>query len=133
MTIKRSPFSPTHLRKRPPLRHEESDLQIACVRWFRLQYPQYARLLFAVPNGGNRNLREAARMKAEGVTAGVADLILLIPRHEYGALCIELKATKGRQQDSQKMWQEAAENAGNRYTTCRTLEEFIKTITNYMQ
>lgn len=133
MTIKRSPFSPTHIRQRPPLRHEESDLQIACVRWFRLQYPQYAKLLFAIPNGGNRNLREAARMKAEGVTAGVSDLILLIPRHEYGALCIELKTTKGRQQDSQKAWQEAAEKARNRYIICRTLGEFINTITNYLQ
>lgn len=132
MTIKRSPFSPTHIRQRPPLRHEESDLQIACVRWFRLQYPQYARLLFAVPNGGNRNLREAARMKAEGVTAGVADLILLIPRHKYGALCIELKTTKGRQQESQKVWQEAAEKAGNKYIVCRSFEDFRLTIKDYL-
>lgn len=133
MTIKRTLFPPAHLRHRPQLKHEESDLQIACVRWFRLQYLQYARLLFAVPNGGNRNLREAARMKAEGITAGVADLILLMPRHEYGALCIELKTAKGRQSDSQKEWQEAAEKSGNRYVICRTLEEFINTITNYMQ
>lgn len=133
MTIKRTLFPPAHLRQRPQLKHEESDLQIACVRWFRLQYPQYARLLFAVPNGGNRNLREAARMKAEGVTAGVADLILLMPSHEYGALCIELKTVKGRQSNSQKEWQEAAEKAGNRYVICRTFDQFRKEVSGYLK
>ena len=32
--------------------HEESQLQRICVKWFRLQYPELAVLLFAVPNGG---------------------------------------------------------------------------------
>ena len=42
-------------------RHEESQIQRSCLRWFRLQYPQYALLCFAVPNGGARNKREASR------------------------------------------------------------------------
>ena len=28
-------------------KQKEAQLQTACVRWFRLQYPEYARLLFA--------------------------------------------------------------------------------------
>ena len=32
-------------------------------------------MLFAVPNGGGRSRIEAGIMKAEGVTAGVSDLI----------------------------------------------------------
>lgn len=51
-----------------------------CVGWFRLQYPAVGKLLFAVPNGGARSRTEAAIMKAEGVTAGVTDLILLLGR-----------------------------------------------------
>ena len=78
------------------MRHRESDLQIACVRWFTMQYPQYRGLLFAVPNGGSRNRIEAARMKAEGTVAGVSDLILLVPRGHFGALCIELKTENGQ-------------------------------------
>ena len=62
------------------MKHEESHIQRNCVKWFRLAYPKLARLLFAVPNGGKRGIREAAIMKAEGVVAGVADLLLLIPK-----------------------------------------------------
>ena len=84
-------------------RHEESQLQRICVKWFRLQYPELAILLFAVPNGGARNKREAGIMKAEGVTAGVADIILLIPSGGYASLCMEFKTEKGRQQETQKL------------------------------
>ena len=99
-------------RARP--RHEESNLQKACVAWFRAQYPDHALMLFAVPNGGGRSRIEGAIMKGEGVTAGVADLILLEARGGYGSLCIEMKTRDkaSKQRPSQKAWQEVAERAG---------------------
>ena len=72
------------------MRHEESHLQQACVRWFRLQYPQHAQLLIAVPNGVRTSATQGRILKAEGMLAGVADLLLLLPRHGYGCLCIAL-------------------------------------------
>jgi hypothetical protein len=114
------------------MRHIESKIQIAAVRWFDYQYPALSKLLFAVPNGGTRNKREAGIMKAEGVRAGVADLILLTPRGGCGALCIEIKTETGRQSPEQKEWQKQAENAGNKYVVCRSVDEFIKTINNYL-
>lgn len=115
-------------------KHEESFLQRECVSWFRWQFPEHAKMLFAVPNGGGRSRIEASIMKAEGVTAGVSDLILLEARGEYGALCIEMKTTSknSRQRESQKVWQEAAEKAGNKYVVIRTLDEFKDTIVKYM-
>lgn len=114
--------------------HAESDLQRSCVSWFRMQYPADALMLFAVPNGGGRSVVEAGIMKAEGVTAGVADLLLLEARGGYGCLCIEMKTRKkwSRQRESQKAWQEAAERAGNRYVVCRSFEEFCSTVADYM-
>lgn len=79
------------------MRHIESQIQQNCVTWFRLQYPKIGRLLFAVPNGGARNAREAAIMKGEGVTAGVADLILLYPSGGFHSLCIEFKTPQQKQ------------------------------------
>ena len=119
-------------RARP--RHVESDLQKVCVAWFRAQYPSHALMLFAVPNGGARSRTEAAIMKGEGVTAGVADLILLEPRGGYGALCIEMKTRdkSSGQRPSQKAWQEAAEKAGNKYVLCRGLKEFQEAVRSYM-
>ena len=119
---------------RRPARHLESELQRACVQWFRLQYPKDALLLFAVPNGGGRSRVEAAIMKAEGVTAGVSDLILLEARGGYGALCIEMKtdSKKSRQRKGQTEWQAATEAAGNLYVICRTFEEFRARVDDYM-
>lgn len=114
------------------MRHLESKLQQSCVRWFRLQYSSVKELLFAVPNGGARGKIEASIMKSEGVTAGVADLILLIPRKGYGSLCIEMKTDKGTQRDTQKVWQEQAERHGNKYVICRSLEDFMTQITEYL-
>ena len=115
--------------------HTESNIQRACVQWFRTQYIADALMLFAVPNGGGRSKIEAGIMKAEGVTAGVSDLILLEARGGWGALCIEMKTEKkgSRQRDSQKTWQEAAEEAGNKYVIIRSLTEFQSAIKEYMR
>lgn len=115
-------------------KHEESQIQRSCLRWFRLQYPQYALLCFAVPNGGARNKREASIMKAEGVTAGVSDLILLKPAGPFASLCIEMKTMEkgSRQRESQRLWQQAVEAAGNKYVICRTLEQFMAEVKSYL-
>lgn len=119
-------------RARP--RHQESTLQRTCVSWFRAQYPDHALMLFAVPNGGGRSRIEGAIMKGEGVTAGVADLILLEARGGYGSLCIEMKTREkgSKQRPSQKAWQEAAERSGNRYVVVRSFEAFRALVGEYM-
>lgn len=114
------------------MRHIESNIQKACVSWFDLQYSHLSKCLIAVPNGGNRNAREAAIMKAEGIRAGAADLILLAARGQYGALCIEMKTATGRQSPAQKEWQKQAENAGNKYVVCRSIGEFMNVVNDYL-
>lgn len=119
-------------RKKP--RHEESQIQQSCVRWFRMQFPDIALLLFAVPNGGARNKREAGILKGEGVTAGVADVILLKPSGGFASLCVEFKTEdKGsNQRDTQKRWQEVAETAGNKYVICRSFDDFYREVRSYL-
>lgn len=112
--------------------HEESRIQQACVRWFRLQYPRLARLLIAVSNGGGRSRIEAAIMKGEGVTAGASDLLLLVPSGKCPYLCIEMKTPKGRQSPAQRQWQDEVEKAGGRYALCRSLEEFMDVVNTYL-
>ena len=112
---------------------EEHRIQKSCVRWFRLQYPQMANLLFAIPNGGARSKREGGVKKAEGMTAGVSDLILLRSNKQFGALCIEMKTKDGKQSESQKKWQKLAEKYGSKYIVCRSLDEFIESINDYLK
>lgn len=117
------------------MRHTESRQQSAYVRWFRLQYPEYSRLLFSVPNGVATSATQARIAKAEGMVAGVSDLILLCPSGDgrYHALCIECKTEKGRQSDSQKMWQKATEMVGNKYVVVRNFDDFLREITQYLK
>ena len=99
---------------------KESILQTACVRWFRLQYPDL--IIYAVPNGGSRNVMEAQRLKAEGVLAGVADLVVLLPQGK--SLYIEMKVKGNRQTENQKAFQGKAITLGHPYTVCYSFEEF---------
>lgn len=114
------------------MRHDESKLQQSCVRWFRLVHPEYAYMLFAVPNGGARSATEGKMLKAEGVMAGVSDLILLVPRQGYGALCIEMKTAKGVQRETQKVWQQEAEHNGNKYVVVRSFDDFKQAVEEYL-
>lgn len=118
---------------RKPPSDEEHRIQTACVRWFRMKYPHLSPRLFAVPNGGRRDGITGARLKEEGVLAGVADLILLVPNADYHALLIEMKTPKGRQSESQKAWQQEVCAEGEyKYVVCRSLDDFIREVDVYL-
>jgi hypothetical protein len=108
------------------MKHQESTLQTSCVKWFRLQYPNL--VIYAVPNGGSRNVREAQRLKAEGVLAGVADLVIMLPQGK--SLYIEMKVKGNRQTANQKDFQNKAITLGHTYAVCYTFEEFQKLVEN---
>jgi len=119
-------------RRKP--KDEEHRIQADCVKWFRLKHPRMKHNLFAVPNGGRRDAQTGARLKAEGVLPGVADLILLKSNRYYGALLIEMKTTsKGSSQsDSQRWWQDEITKDGYKYVVCRSLDDFIKEVNAYL-
>lgn len=114
------------------MRHDEHLLQKACVAWFRMQYPQYSRLYFAVPNGGARTRREGLSLKEEGVMAGVADTLLLLPRHGYSYLAVEFKTPSGKVAAQQKSWAVSVRENGGRYEIIRNVDDFIALITDYL-
>lgn len=111
-----------HHRKKP--RQPERGLQEACVKWFRLQYPNL--VIFAVPNGGSRNLYEAKNMKESGTLAGVADLVIV--GNGGRVLFVEMKAGKNKQEDSQVLFQNKVEKLGHKYIICRSREQFMKEV-----
>jgi len=112
---------------------DEHRLQCACVRWFAYQHPELRGRLFAVPNGGRRDAVTGAKMKAEGVVAGVADLVLLVRRAGYGALLVEMKTATGRQSEAQREWERiVTANDDYKYVICRSIEEFITLIESYL-
>lgn len=61
--------------------------------------------IFAVPNGANISSVRSKMIK-EGMTAGVWDIIGLIPNSKYQGFIMEFKTVKGRLSDSQKDWEQ---------------------------
>lgn len=111
----------------------EHQTQCACVRWFRYQYPNLAMLLYAIPNGGARDRVTGAKLKAEGVVAGVADLFLSVPRCGFHGMYIEMKAGKNTQTESQKEFQRSVESEGYLYKVIRSFDEFMQEVEDYLQ
>lgn len=114
------------------MRTIESNIQKACVKWFRYSYAKYNGVFFSVPNGGNRDVVTGSSLKDEGVLAGVADLILLVSNDAYHGLCVEMKKPKGTQQETQKVFQRAVENQGYKYVLCYSIDDFIREIKEYL-
>lgn len=113
-------------RKRPS--DEEHQIQCACIRWFRMEYPELHGALIAVPNGGRRDKRTGYMLKMEGVIAGVSDLILMVPDDRGRLLLIELKTSAGRQSDGQIRWQRLMESLGHWYVVVRSVDQFIEVV-----
>lgn len=101
----------------------EHQTQTGCVNWFRYVYNDA--LIFAVPNGGRRDRKTGSRLKAEGVLAGVADLIIL---SSVGTFFIEMKTKTGQQATSQKGFQKRVEALGYHYYVCHSFEDFINAV-----
>ncbi len=73
------------LNNETPSEHAE---QREFVSWFRKRHRGVR--IIAIPNGGQRSIATAARLKAEGVMAGVPDLFIPAWR-----VWIEMKREKG--------------------------------------
>ena len=92
-----------------PTEHQE---QVLFVQWFRRQYPKVK--IFAIPNGESRSKSAGARLKSEGVSAGVPDLF--IP--EWNCW-IEMKRSKGgRVSEKQREWLDYLESVGHKAFVC---------------
>lgn len=88
--------------------------------------------LFAIPNGGKRNIKEAVNLKAQGVKAGVPDMFLPLARNGYHGLFIELKVGKNKTSDAQDEFISDISANNYRCEVCYGAEEAIKVIEKYL-
>ena len=115
----------------------ESAQQKALFEWAaynRGRHPALA-MLYAIPNGGRRDAITGARLKAEGVKAGVPDIALPVPNRGYHGLYIELKVpekSKARVSAAQKDWIENLRACGNAAHVCYGWEQARDVILDYL-
>lgn len=115
-----------------PSEHEE---QVSLFRWAGFaagRWPELA-LMHAIPNGGHRNKVTAAKLKAEGVKAGVPDVFLPVPRGQWHGLYIEMKTPTGRVRKNQKQWLRRLHGQGYQVAVCRNWYAAKTLITDYME
>ena len=100
------------------LEHHEQVALMEMVHLYEGRVPELA-LLFAVPNGGARDVITGARLKQEGVKRGVPDLVLPVAKQGYHGLAIELKRERGGQvSPEQRWWHEQLREQGWRVEVC---------------
>lgn len=114
-----------------PTEHQEQ------VRFFllaRSYLPAHMRgLLFAIPNGGKRNIVTAMKLKREGVLAGVPDIMLAWHRLGYHGLFIEMKRKHGGTvSPEQRKMHEALRCAGYFVEVCHGADSAMRVLKWYM-
>ena len=109
------------------MKKDEHHLQVQMVKYLDLCGYDF----FAVPNGGLRNVRVAAQLKAEGVKAGVADLFICMPNANYHGLFIEVKVGRNVQQPSQKKFESIVRSHGYQYKIVKSMDELVALLDVY--
>ena len=111
------------------MRQDEHRLQVSIMRYWELAYGKYERLLFAIPNGGRRDAVTGAKLKAEGVRTGVADLFLAMPSSLEDGIAhgtfIEVKTARGRCTPAQRAFGQRVVEQGYLYLIVRSMDDFI--------
>lgn len=87
--------------------------------------------MYAVPNGGKRDPKEAMYLKRSGVKAGVPDMVFPKARHGYHGLYIELKVGRNKPTLNQEEWIEALNRNGYLAKVCWGREQAISLIDWY--
>jgi len=111
----------------------ESQEQVAFMQWVDMFFNGNEEFVFAIPNGGLRNVVVAKKMKAEGVKPGVPDLFFTLARGGYHGLFIEMKRIKGGSTSKdQKDKIERLRNCGYKVDVCKGFDEAKKSILEYV-
>lgn len=141
-------FVPTKAKQGKVVRPEdiagksEGSQQKALMVWAALNQNTYPQLkwLVHIPNGGTRNIREAVELKAQGVKAGVPDLMLAhsVPDYRRGYGCyhglfIEMKVKPNKLTEEQIDWINNLMKEGYYVAICYSWEEARDTLIGYLE
>ena len=90
--------------------HEEEDLQVRLVGWFKYTYPD---AIICCTMGGLRlKMQVAIRAKKMGYHKGIPDLLIFEPCGKYAGLLMEVKTKDGQVSTDQKRTHERLRSKG---------------------
>ena len=122
------------IKKARKVKNLEHQAQVAVFTWAAMakaEFPELGRL-FAIPNGGARNIVTAKNLKAEGVKPGIPDLMLAVARHGKHGLFIEMKIKPNKLSALQEAEILALNDAGYLAVVCWSSHEAIDVLQKYL-
>lgn len=111
-------------------KHEESNMQKVCVRWFSLQYPRL--ILYANANHGKRTAFGGFLETEQGLKKGVPDLFLACKRGVHGGLYLEAKIQPNKPSREQTLLMQQLRLAGYACEVFYSVDEFMQIVTDYL-
>ena len=112
---------------------KESQIQQSIFEW-AAHDPICKDYLFAIPNGGSRNVIEARNLKRQGLRKGVSDMMLAYPTKDAHGLWIELKRDrKSKLTCEQTNWLERMNGVGYLAKVAYGFDESLDIIRNYLE
>ena len=117
----------------------EDGHQAAFFCWCALNERPPLGLVFAIPNGGSRNIIEATKFVGTGTRSGVPDIFVAWPTKQYSGLFIELKIEKRRKEKhggcskDQLKWIDFLSSAGYAVKICYSWTEARDTLIAYLE
>jgi len=98
----------------------EHNIQKAIAKYLLHVELQGKLIYFAVPNGGDRHIAVAAKIKAEGGRSGIPDLVLISKGKPY---FLEVKSARGDLSDNQKSFFKAFDEQGINCALVRSVSD----------
>lgn len=89
--------------------------------------------IFAIPNGGKRNAKEAYFLKRSGLKPGVPDLCVPVSKKGYHGLYIEMKHGKNKPTDNQEQWIQLLNDNGYCARVCVGAREAMNLLNWYFE
>lgn len=133
------------------MRRQESTVQKSGLRlareYMKLKWPGYCLVLeigkgkrkelvppiYHVENEGRRRYGQIAEAKAMGLVPGVWDLCMDLSMFGYSGLRIEVKHGKNSLTFNQKAWHKLYKWQKYKTAVCRTPEEILQAVMDYME
>ncbi|MEG0874617.1 MAG: VRR-NUC domain-containing protein [Clostridiales bacterium] len=113
----------------------ESQEQIALFRWAAYNIGKYPELeyMYHVPNEGKRNPHTGAKLKMEGLKAGVPDICLPASRSGYHGLYIEMKVGRNKPTKEQERYLNFLQLQGYATAICYGWDKAQELIVQYLE
>ena len=114
-------------KQRSRVEHTEQSKLVGMIRAF---HPGV--IVAAIPNGGGRTPQERVSLHAEGVLAGMPDLVVLKPSKGFYGLFLEMKTREGVESAAQKDIARRLNKEGYLCLVARSSQDAFKIVTDYL-